>query len=82
MRVAAFRRRRDPIIREKRSRVRSLQNLGRSGHRRRVGMDAIFDLTGSYTDIFANGLAWNLLNTVIVTSLMLRNRRRRAAAFA
>jgi len=45
-------------------------------------MDAIFDLTGSYTDIFANGLAWNLLNTVIVMSLMLRNRRRRAAAFA
>ncbi|MBV8097123.1 MAG: MFS transporter [Acetobacteraceae bacterium] len=42
----------------------------------------IFDLSGSYTDAFANGLAWNLLNMVIVTTLMLRDRRRRAAALA
>jgi MFS family permease len=39
---------------------------------------AIFDLTGSYQAAFANGMAWNLLNVVIVTWLLLRRNSRRA----
>ena len=40
---------------------------------------AIFDLTGSYRAAFANGLAWNLLNGLLVASLLFR---RRAAVLA
>jgi MFS family permease len=43
---------------------------------------AIFDWTGSYRDAFANGLAWNVLNTIIVMTLLLRERRRREPALA
>ncbi len=35
----------------------------------------IFDLTGSYRDAFANGVAWNLLNGAIALWLLLRSRR-------
>jgi MFS family permease len=35
----------------------------------------IFDLTGSYRDAFANGVAWNLLNGAIALWLLLRWRR-------
>jgi MFS family permease len=41
---------------------------------------AIFDMTGSYWQAFANGLLWNLLNVTIV--LFLLARRRRTLAFA
>jgi cyanate permease len=34
----------------------------------------IFDATGSYAAAFANGLAWNALNIVIVVALLLRAR--------
>jgi MFS family permease len=37
----------------------------------------IFDATGSYAAAFLNGLGWNALNVTIVTTLMLRARRRR-----
>jgi len=37
---------------------------------------AIFDLTGSYWQAFANGLAWNLLNLAIVLVLLQRSRAR------
>jgi MFS family permease len=37
---------------------------------------AIFDLTGSYWQAFANGLVWNLLNASIVVFLMLRRWQR------
>jgi len=37
---------------------------------------AIFDLTGSYWQAFANGLAWNLLNIAIALFLLLRRRAR------
>ena len=37
---------------------------------------AIFDLTGSYWQAFANGFLWNLLNIVIVLFLILRQRAR------
>jgi MFS family permease len=40
----------------------------------------IFDATGSYAAAFANGLAWNALNLAIVTTLLLRGRRRLVAA--
>jgi MFS family permease len=40
----------------------------------------IFDATGSYAAAFINGLAWNALNVVIVTTLILRARRRLAFA--
>jgi len=36
----------------------------------------IFDATGSYAAAFANGLAWNGLNIVIVIALLLRARSR------
>ena len=35
----------------------------------------IFDLTGSYRDAFANGVAWNLLNGSIALWLLARQRR-------
>ena len=38
----------------------------------------VFDLTGSYTAAFVNGIAWNLLNLAVV--LVLMRRARRAAA--
>jgi MFS family permease len=34
----------------------------------------IFDATGSYAAAFANGLAWNAVNIVIVTTLLIRSR--------
>jgi len=40
----------------------------------------VFDLTGSYDAAFINGIGWNLLNLVIVATLLLRARRRLAAA--
>jgi MFS family permease len=43
---------------------------------------AIFDLTGSYWQAFAHGLAWNVLNGSIAAFLLLRSRRQRAAAAA
>ncbi len=36
---------------------------------------AIFDLTGSYWQAFAHGLAWNLLNGAIAAFLLMRARR-------
>jgi hypothetical protein len=35
----------------------------------------IFDLTGSYAAAFLNGMAWNAMNVVIVSTLLLRTRR-------
>jgi MFS family permease len=40
----------------------------------------IFDLTGSYSAAFVNGLGWNALNVAIMLSLLLRARRRLAMA--
>jgi MFS family permease len=40
---------------------------------------AIFDLTGSYWQAFAHGLAWNLLNGAIAAFLLMRARRFHAA---
>jgi MFS family permease len=40
----------------------------------------VFDLTGSYDAAFINGIGWNLVNLVIATALLLRVRRRLAAA--
>jgi MFS family permease len=37
---------------------------------------ALFDLTGSYTAAFVNGIAWNLLNMAIAGWLLLRARKR------
>ena len=36
----------------------------------------IFDATGSYMMAFANGIAWNLLNIVIMVALLRRSMRR------
>jgi MFS family permease len=36
----------------------------------------IFDATGSYAAAFANGVAWNVLNIIIITALLLRGRAR------
>jgi cyanate permease len=36
----------------------------------------IFDATGSYAAAFANGVAWNALNIVIVVGLLMRARSR------
>src|SRR6185312_9582420 len=36
---------------------------------------AIFDFTGSYRAAFANGVAWNALNTVIAVFLLMRGGR-------
>jgi len=35
----------------------------------------VFDLTGSYTMAFVNGVAWNALNLIIVSTLLWRARR-------
>ena len=35
----------------------------------------VFDLTGSYAAAFANGVAWNLLNLLIMFWLFRRTRR-------
>jgi MFS family permease len=40
----------------------------------------IFDATGSYAAAFLNGLAWNAVNVTIITTLILRARRRVAFA--
>lgn len=40
---------------------------------------AIFDLTGSYWQAFANGLLWNLLNGAIMLFLLMRRSRLRLA---
>ena len=42
----------------------------------------VFDLTGSYTAAFVNGIAWNLLNFSIAFWLWTRSRRARALAQA
>jgi MFS family permease len=42
---------------------------------------AIFDMTGSYWQAFANGFLWNLLNVAIVVFLLMR-RRTHVPAFA
>ena len=42
----------------------------------------IFDLSGSYRAAFLNGLAWNLLNILIMTWLLQRSRRRDRLAVA
>lgn len=42
----------------------------------------IFDATGSYAAAFLNGVAWNLLNVMIVVSLLFRARQRRRLAMA
>jgi MFS family permease len=42
----------------------------------------VFDLTGSYTAAFVNGVGWNLLNLSIVLFLMARLRRDRGAMAA
>jgi len=36
----------------------------------------IFDATGSYAAAFANGVAWNVVNIIIITALLLRGRAR------
>jgi MFS family permease len=41
---------------------------------------AIFDLTGSYWQAFAHGLAWNVLNGAVAAFLLLRARRLRRVA--
>ena len=43
---------------------------------------AIFDYAGSYGAAFGNGIAWNLVNVSIATSLLLRTARRGREAFA
>jgi MFS family permease len=40
----------------------------------------IFDVTGSYSAAFANGMLWNLLNTCIALALLARGARRIAPA--
>ena len=40
---------------------------------------AIFDLTGSYTAAFANGMLWNAVNTAIAVFLLMRSRTLRRA---
>jgi MFS family permease len=35
----------------------------------------IYDMTGSYTAAFLNGIAWNLLNLAVIGSLLWRTRR-------
>ncbi|WP_159994307.1 MFS transporter [Roseomonas sp. 18066] len=40
----------------------------------------IFDATGSYAAAFVNGVVWNAANVLIVVTLLLRSRPRRAAA--
>jgi len=40
---------------------------------------AIFDVTGSYKAAFVNGIAWNLLNITIASTLLRRATRRAAA---
>ncbi|SFK52663.1 MFS transporter [Falsiroseomonas stagni] len=40
----------------------------------------IFDLTGSYAAAFLNGVAWNLVNVIIVTTLLIRAQGMRGRA--
>jgi MFS family permease len=40
----------------------------------------IFDATGSYAAAFTNGVAWNAVNIVIITALLIRARSRLALA--
>ncbi len=39
----------------------------------------IFDLTGTYTAAFVNGIAWNLVNVSIISFLLFRYRRARSS---
>jgi MFS family permease len=39
----------------------------------------IYDLTGSYTMAFLNGIAWNLVNLAVILMLLLRSRPRKPA---
>jgi len=43
---------------------------------------AVFDLTGSYTAAFINGVAWNLVNLTIAVTLLRRTRRQGPAVAA
>ncbi len=40
----------------------------------------VFDMTGSYTAAFVNGVAWNLVNLAIAVTLLRRSRRNALAA--
>jgi MFS family permease len=40
----------------------------------------IFDATGSYAAAFLNGVAWNAVNVIIISLLLMRSRRRLALA--
>ena len=40
----------------------------------------IYDATGSYAVAFLNGIAWNLLNVVVIASLLWASRRAVPAA--
>jgi MFS family permease len=51
-----------------------MTDISRWFARRRGIAVAIFDLTGSYRSAFANGFAWNLLNTAIALFLLRRYR--------
>ncbi|MCZ0812621.1 MFS transporter [Roseovarius sp. EGI FJ00037] len=42
----------------------------------------IYDVTGSYTMAFVNGIAWNFLNIAIMVMILLRTRPRREVAVA
>ena len=42
----------------------------------------IYDVTGSYTMAFVNGIAWNFLNIGIMVMILLRTRPRREVAVA
>jgi predicted MFS family arabinose efflux permease len=39
----------------------------------------IYDLTGSYAAAFWNGIAWNMLNIVIIAMILLRTKGQRPA---
>lgn len=43
---------------------------------------AVYDLTGSYTAAFLNGIAWNLLNIAVMVLILWRTRRSRGLAAA
>lgn len=42
----------------------------------------VFDLTGSYHAAFINGMAWSVLNIVVIGSLLTRHRRRASPVMA
>ena len=46
--------------------------VGKGFNEKKAGK--VFDLTGSYHAAFINGIGWNLLNIVIVSTMLLRLR--------